>query len=166
MLRTFVSAVVIALASFSVSAAEGEARFTVGAGAGIANLDFDHGFDANDTAWSVFAVYDFNRYFGIETSYVDAGSPEDNYVTVESSYATVMAIASLPLWSRWSIFARAGGAAGSWESSGIEREDTTLAYGVGTALAFSRMQLRFIADTATIDDARIVHLSIQGGVRF
>ena len=166
MFKTFMSVVVVALASFAASAAERESGLTVGAGAGIANVDFDYGFDGGDTALSTFVVYDFNRYLGLEASYVDAGSPEENNVTVESSYAAIMAIGSLPLWSRWSIFARVGGAAGAWKSGGVEHEDTTFAYGIGAALVVSRFQLRLIGDAARIDDARIIHLSVQAGFRF
>jgi hypothetical protein len=166
MSRTPVLFAVVAMMSLPVNAEERDSAFKLGVGAGIANLDFDYGFAASDTALSVFAGYDFNRYLSIEAGYVDAGSPEENGVTVTSSYATVTAIASLPLWRHWSICARVGAAAGSWESSGIERTDTVVVVGAGTAVDFDRFQVRLVGDALTIDDARIVHFSVQGAWKF
>ena len=166
MIRTFVLVTLIAMLALPAKAGERESRFTLGLGAGLANIDFDHGFDGNDTALSVFAAYDFNRYFSIETSYVDAGSAEENTVTVDSSYATIMAIGSWPLWRRWSISARVGVASGSWESGGLERQDTTVMLGAGTAFDFERLRLQLIGDTATLEDAHLVHLSVRAAWKF
>jgi hypothetical protein len=166
MLRVSLLFTVVMLLPFAVSADERASGFSVGIGAGIANTDFDRGFAASDTALSAFAAYDFNRYLSVEASYVDAGSPEEDGVTVKVSYVTMMAVGSWPLWRRWSIFARAGAITGSWESSGVERDDTNLAFGAGSAVDFRQFRVRLIADTAQIDDATVVHLSIQGAWRF
>lgn len=136
-----------------------------GLGVGLASIDFERSFEARDTAWSAFAVYDFNRYFSMEAAYVDGGSPHDVGVSVDVSHADVMAIGSWPI-GRWSISARVGATAWAWESVGVKREGTDLAYGVGTAVEWTRMQVRLIADTAEIDDARLMHVSLQTSWKF
>jgi Outer membrane protein beta-barrel domain len=153
--------------SASSAGAERNDGLRVGVGMGLANLDFDGGFAANDFALTAFAAYDLNRYFGIEAAYVDGGSPRDDGVTVDLASGTAMAVGSLPLVRDvWSLFVRAGVVAWSWESAGVKREGTDFAYGAGTAIDLARIQLRVIGDFAELDDAHFVHLSLQAAWKF
>lgn len=152
---------------WSTSSAGADDGLRVGVGMGIANLDFDGGFAASDFALTAFAAYDLNRYVGIEAAYVDGGSPRDDGVSLNFSSGTAMAVGSLPLVRDvWSLFARAGVVAWSWESAGVKREGTDFAYGAGTAIDFARVQLRMIGDFAELDDSQLVHLSLQAAWKF
>jgi OmpA-OmpF porin, OOP family len=149
------------------AADRGDSGFRIGLGVGADSIDFDRGFSEGDTAYSVFAAYEFNRYLSAEVGYVDGGSPEDRGVSVDLSNTTAMAVGSLPLVGDvWSVSARAGVIGWFWESLGIKHEGNDFAYGVGTAIDLRRVQLRIICDTAEIDDARLVHLSLQGAWKF
>ena len=67
-------AIILGAATFGAQAAE-QPGFYVGAGAGQAMID-DGDLDDEDTAFSAFAGYDFNRYFGLEAGYADFGKIE------------------------------------------------------------------------------------------
>jgi len=166
--------VLIAVVSISIAHAEqasaadrGDSGFRIGLGFGTGTIDFDRGFNGDDTTLSAFAGYDLNQYVGVEASYTDGGSPQDLGVTVDRSEAAAMVVGSLPLIGDvWSVSARAGVVAWSWSSAGLEHEGTDLAYGVGTALDFKQMQFQLIGDTADIDTARIIHVSLRGAWKF
>jgi hypothetical protein len=167
MLIWFVIATSPLWGAMSTGAAERDDGFRIGVGMGLANVEFDFGFDADDFALAAFAAYDFNRYIGVEAAYVDSGSPRDDGVSLDLSSGNVMAVGSLPLVGDvWSLFARAGVVAWSWESSGLQREGTDFAYGAGTAIDLSRIRIRLIGDVAELDDARMIHLSLQGAWKF
>jgi hypothetical protein len=170
MLRILLIAVVsisIVHAKQASAADRGDSGFRIGLGIGSGTIDFDRGFNGDDTTLSAFAAYDFNRYVGVEANYTDGGSPQDLGIKVDRSEAAAMVIGSLPLIGDvWSISARAGVVAWSWSSAGIEHEGTDLTYGIGTALDFKRMQFELIGDTADIDTARIIHVSLRGAWKF
>src|SRR5690606_39442165 len=68
-LATSVLAISLGAASFGAHAADPDG-FYVGAGAGQSIIDEDFA-DDEDTAFQVFAGYQFNRYFGAEAAYTD-----------------------------------------------------------------------------------------------
>ena len=67
-------AAVLGMAALSAGAAE-QPGFYVGAGAGQAMID-DGALDDEDTAFSAFAGYQVNPYFGLEAGYADLGKTE------------------------------------------------------------------------------------------
>src|SRR5687768_774920 len=168
MVRGIIWFVVVTSLAWTTSgrAAEHDDGFRIGIGLGTADIDFDAEFAGDDFAMTAFAAYDFNRYVGIEAAYVDGGSPRDG-VSLDLSSGAAMAVASLPLVGDvWSVSARVGVVAWSWESLGVKREGTDASYGVGTAVDLARIRIRLIGDVAELDDARLIHLSLQGAWKF
>src|SRR5687768_10080042 len=72
------SAVLFGAAAFGAQAQENNG-FYAGTGAGQSYVD-EANYDDEDTAFSVFGGYQFNRYFGLEGGYVDFGKLESEGV--------------------------------------------------------------------------------------
>ncbi|HJW47154.1 MAG TPA: outer membrane beta-barrel protein [Lysobacter sp.] len=81
------------------------------AGAGIGQSSVDEGsYDDEDTAFSVFGGYQFNKYLGLETGYVDFGKiePQGNGAALEGDTAYLTAVGTLPITDKFSAYAKAG----------------------------------------------------------
>lgn len=102
-------AVLIGAAAFGAQAADGDNGFYVGAGAGQSLID-ETTHDDEDTAFSAFGGYQFNRYFALEAGYADFGRIEPrgigNDLEARSGYLT--AVGSVPFTERLSGYAKAG----------------------------------------------------------
>lgn len=101
-------AVVLGAAVFGAQAAE-EPGFYAGAGVGQSFVD-EARYDDEDTAFSAFAGYQFNRYFGLEAGYADFGKlePGDNGRALEASSAYLTAVGTIPFTDHFSGYAKAG----------------------------------------------------------
>lgn len=136
-------AVLIGAAAFGAQAAE-DTGFYAGAGAGQSFVD-ETGYDDEDTAFSAFGGYQFNRYFGLEAGYVDFGELEPDAAgrALEASSVYFTAVGTLPFTEKFSGYAKAGfqrwdvdtaipGLAGTGDDNG---NDPT--YGVGLQYRFT-----------------------------
>ena len=136
-------AVLIGAATFGAQAAEDQG-FYVGAGAGQSFVD-EGSYDDEDTAFSAFGGYQFNRYFGLEAGYVDFGELEPDAAgqALEASTVYLAAVGTLPFTEKFSGYAKAGfqrwdldtalpGATGTADDNG---NDPT--YGVGLQYRFN-----------------------------
>lgn len=101
-------AVLFGAAAFGAQAAENPG-FYVGAGAGQSFVD-ESQYDDEDTAFSVFGGYQFNRYFGLEAGYADFGKlePGDNGRALEANSAYLTAVGTVPFTDKFSGYAKAG----------------------------------------------------------
>jgi OOP family OmpA-OmpF porin len=101
-------AVLLGAAAFGAQATE-DRGFYAGAGAGQSFVD-ERNYDDEDTAFSVFGGYQFNRYFGLEAGYADFGKlePNDNGRALEANSAYLTAVGTLPFTDKFSGYAKAG----------------------------------------------------------
>ena len=107
MLSTALVAVIASAAAFGAQAAD--KGFYAGAGVGQSFVD-EGAYDDEDTAFSVFGGYQFNRYFGLEAGYADFGKLEPRGVgpELEASSVYLTAVGTLPITDHFSAYAKAG----------------------------------------------------------
>jgi OmpA-OmpF porin, OOP family len=160
------SAVLFGAAAFGAQAQDNRG-FYAGAGAGQSYVD-EASYDDEDTAFSVFGGYQFNRYFGLEGGYVDFGKlgPEGVGRDLEANSVYVTAVGSVPFTDKFSGYAKAGfqrwdldtpiAATGTRDDSG-----TDPTYGVGVqyeftdAFALRGEYSRFEVEDADLDLAQV-----------
>lgn len=101
-------AVLASTSAFAASAAD-DSGFYAGAGVGQTLVD-ERGYDDEDTAFSVFGGYQFNRYFAVEGAYNDFGKiePEALGRDLEADALSVTAVGILPFTDKFSAYAKAG----------------------------------------------------------
>jgi len=128
-------------------------------------------FDASDTSTKVFGGFTFLKFVGIEASYVDMGSAEDEVtpgtdVTVDLTGWDLFILGNLPLGKHFDLFAKAGVVV--WDAStsisGISGDSSDdgndPVYGAGFRIKFAKLigiraeYERFeIQDTDSVDMA-------------
>jgi len=174
MIRYKLSALALsaALLGTAFAAQSADRGFYAGVGAGQSSVD-ERGYDDEDTAFSAFGGYQFNRYFGLEAGYADFGKLEPRAVgeRVDANSAYFTAIGTLPFTDRFSGYARAGvqrwdldravpGLTGSNDDNGNDP-----VYGVGLQYRFNdHVALRGEYTRFEIEDADLDMSQIQ--VRF
>lgn len=160
------AAALLGAAAFGAQAAD--TGFYAGAGVGQAQVD-ESAYDDEDTAFTVFGGYQFNRWFGIEAGYTDLGALETRGTgrDLEASTVHVTAVGSVSFTDRFSGYAKAGfqrwdldsalpGVTGTTEDSG-----TDPTYGLGVqyrltdAIALRGEYNRFEIEDADVDLAQV-----------
>ena len=143
------------------SQAQEPAGAYIGASVGEATNEVDE-FKGSDTAFKLAAGYTFNRYFGIELAYIDAGTQTDTVdgrrIENESTGVIASAVLRLPLAEQFAFFGKLGYAFYESEATGrlgdlVARETDSgedLAYGVGVEFAVLR-GLRLRAEYEVVD---------------
>jgi OOP family OmpA-OmpF porin len=157
--------VALALPGFGALAQAAESGWYIGASIGQANAEVDctgtTACDDKDSSWKIFGGYQINRNFAIELGYSDLGAvtastppfvlfplvvPAAN-LKIETTVWEVVAVGSLPVADRFSIFGKAGfyradtdtrvdfGALGSTSESD---SNTDLTFGIGVRYDFTR----------------------------
>ena len=148
LLSTLLLSATLGAAAFGANAQD--KGFYAGAGVGQSFVD-EGAYDDEDTAFSVFGGYQFNKYFGLEAGYADFGKieAEGTGAAFEGDSAYLTAVGTLPITDRFSAYAKAGlhrwnvdtalpGLTGNNDDSG---SDPT--YGVGVQYRFTdRVALR------------------------
>ncbi|UNK48774.1 outer membrane beta-barrel protein [Lysobacter sp. S4-A87] len=142
MLSRALIAVLAGAAAFGAQAAD--KGFYAGAGVGQSFVD-EGNYDDEDTAFSVFGGYQFNRYFGLEAGYADFGKlePRGNGAELEANSVYLTAVGTVPITDSFSAYAKAGfqrwdldtaipGVVGNDDDSG-----TDPTYGVGVQYRFT-----------------------------
>lgn len=169
--RTLLSAVLLGAVAFGAQAAEPKG-FYAGAGAGQSLID-EGGYDDEDTAFSVFGGYQFNRWFGLEAGYSDLGKLESKGAgrDLEASSVSLVAVGTVPFTEKFSGYAKAGiqrwdldqalpAATGTRDDSG-----TDATYGLGLQYRFSdQWALRGEYSRFEVEDADVDLAQLQ--VRF
>jgi OOP family OmpA-OmpF porin len=125
-------------------------------------------FDASDTAFKVYGGYRFFKFFGVEGSYVDFGSPEDSGFTIEPDGWDAFAVGVLPIGERFEVFGKLGllwwdaDISGSGFSDSDSGSDT--AWGVGGAFKIGdHFAVRLEYEVFDIEDTEDVNLFSVGG---
>lgn len=161
-------AAVLGMAALSAGAAE-QPGFYVGAGAGQAMID-DGALDDDDTAFSAFAGYQLNPYFGLEAGYADLGKTEplgSAGPELEADAAYLVAVGTLPFTDRFSGYAKAGYSDWNVDTSitGVSDDGNDPTYGLGLQYRFTdAVALRGEYSRFEIDDSEIDLAQVQ--VRF
>jgi OmpA-OmpF porin, OOP family len=98
-----------------------------------------------DTSWRVLGGYRFNRYVGVEATYVDWGevtaSTNTARVSAKQNSYGLAAVGTLPLGERFELFGKAGFLNTEQETTStrtVTRDETELHYGLGVKYAFTR----------------------------
>lgn len=160
-IRKALAAFALAL-SGALAATHASAQFFLGGSIGQSDVDdeittglIDSGtVDGKDTAWKIFGGYMFNRHFGIEAAYINAG--EVSYsgtfsgfpVTggkVELTAFNVSVLGNLPINEQFSVFGKVG--LFSWEAEASDitggfpfsgsDDGTDVSFGVGVGYNFT-----------------------------
>jgi OOP family OmpA-OmpF porin len=153
LLSTLLLSVTLGATAFGAQAQD--SGFYAGAGAGQSIVD-------EDTAFSVFGGYQFNRYFGVEAGYADFGKIEPDVAgpALEGDSAYLTAVGTLPVGENFALYAKAGvhrwnvdtslpGLTGNDDDSG-----TDPTYGVGAQYRFTdRVALRGEYSRFEVEDA-------------
>jgi len=147
-LKTLLGVALVLLAGTGVA----HAGIFFGASVGDAAItDDDAGFDANDTGYKVFGGFTFVKFVGIEASYVDFGSPEEEVspgltLKADATGWDVFVKGILPIGDHFDIFAKAGVIVWDAEQSasglinGSASDDgNDPAYGVGLTFRFAKV---------------------------
>lgn len=136
-----IAAAVLSLAAFGALAADAPG-FHVGVGAGQAMVD-EGVLDDEDTAFSGFVGYQFNRYFGLEAGYADFGeiAVPGTSAELEADAAYLVAVGSVPFTDNFSGYAKAGYSDWNVDTSlaGLIADDSgnDPTYGIGLQYRFS-----------------------------
>ncbi|GAB3267585.1 porin family protein [Chitinimonas naiadis] len=144
--------------------------------------DLGNGYSAskNDTAWSVFAGYQFHTNFAAEVGYRDLGKIEDragnNYDQVKARAVQASLIGILPVSNEFSVFGRLGlasikgegeGRFGNYTYSSSETKTKGL-FGIGARYAVTK-ELGLRAEYnqySKIEDVKLSTLTIGADYRF
>ena len=169
-----------------------DAGFFVGGSVGQSDIDdeittglIDSGtVDGKDTAFKMFGGYMFNRHFGVEAAYIDAGEVSYSGTfsgvpvtggTVELSAFNVSVLGNFPVNEQFSVFGKIG--LFSWEAEAndttggmpfsADDDGTDVSFGVGVAYNFTRnFGLRAEYELFKTDDADVSLISIGAVWRF
>jgi OmpA-OmpF porin, OOP family len=108
------------------------------------------GCDDSDTSWKLLGGYRFNRYVGVEASYIDWGEVSARFNTgaqvaaKQHSYG-LAAVGAVPLGDRFELFGKAGFLKTEQETRritpnplSVNRDETEFHYGLGAKYAFTR----------------------------
>ena len=149
--------------------------FYVGASIGDTSVKVDDpagNFNASDTSFKAFAGYRFMKFFGVEGSYIDFGSPDDSVggtdVSIDATAFDAFAVGVLPIGDHFEVFGKLGllfwdtdidvSGVGSDSDSG---NDT--AWGVGAAFIFGKhLGVRAEYEVFDIEDTDDVNMFSVG----
>ncbi|WP_111265453.1 outer membrane beta-barrel protein [Marilutibacter maris] len=168
LLATLAAALGLALAAPAAQAADNQRGFYAGAGVGQSLVD-EGRYDDEDTAFSAFGGYQFNRYFALEAGYADFGELESRDVggDLEASSGYLVAVGSVPFGANLSGYAKAGLHRWDLDSAlpavigGRDDSGTDPTYGIGLqyrfndSLALRGEYSRFEIEDADLDLAQL-----------
>ena len=171
---TLVMGAVLGAAAFGANAQD--KGFYAGAGVGQSIVD-EGAYDDDDTAFSAFGGYQFNRWFGLEGGYVDFGEIESNArsnaTSLEGDSVYLTAVGTIPVTDKFSIYGKAG--VHRWNldnqipalTGTADDSDTDPTYGVGVQFRFNdRFSLRTGYDRFEVGDLDVDLVQLQGVYHF
>ena len=145
-MKRFIGAMVLVLAVSTGAALAGP--LYVGASVGQTEFKAEESgfnFDGSATSYKIYGGYRFMKFFGVEVSYLDFGSPDDSSggtdVSVSATGWDAFAVGVLPFGKHFEIFGKAGLVL--WDSdtdvsgSGSNSDSgTDTVYGAGLSFIF------------------------------
>jgi OmpA-OmpF porin, OOP family len=96
------------------------------------------GCDDKDTAWGLFAGYQFNRNIAAEVAYHKLGSFSTPAGDIDAKSWEVVAVPSWPLSNQFSVYGKLGAYRGKLEGGGASEKNTDLTYGLGLQFDLNR----------------------------
>jgi OmpA-OmpF porin, OOP family len=147
-MKRVIGVIVLVLAMASGAALAGP--FYVGASVVDSKVkveDSGFDFDSSDTSYKIYAGYQFFKFFGVEGSYLDFGSLNDETggvdVTIDSTAWDAFVVGIIPFGDHFQLFGKAGLVL--WDSdtdvsgSGSDSDSgTDAAYGAGLEIIFGK----------------------------
>ena len=148
-----------AAVAFTGPAFAQDAGFYIGGALGQSSFDVEcagtTSCDDSDSSWKIFGGYQFNKHFAVEFGYADLGEttasvpvpPFNVNIAFESTVWDLVAVGSLPIGDRFSIFGKVGlymadtevnGSAAGLGSLSESDDNTDLTYGIGARYDFTR----------------------------
>jgi OOP family OmpA-OmpF porin len=139
--------------AFAVPALAQDTGFYAGLSFGQSSADVDCSglttCDDSDTAWKILGGYRFNRNLAVEFGYTDlgevSGSDGVDTVTVESTAFELVAVGTMPIADKFSVYGKIGLYRGETDaevvgpSAGSASESNTdLTFGVGVQYDFTK----------------------------
>jgi OmpA-OmpF porin, OOP family len=145
--------------AFTGPASAQDAGFYLGGALGQSSFDVDcagtTSCDDKDSSWKIFGGYQFNKHLAVEFGYADLGEttasvpgpPFNVNLALEATVWDLVAVGSLPIGDRFSIFGKIGlyradteinGTASGLPSVSESDSNTDLTYGVGARFDFAR----------------------------
>lgn len=180
--------VLLGLLASTSAFAEIHPGFYVGGGVGEASVKIDDsGFDESDSAFKVFAGYNFNPYLAVEAAYFDGGTAEHvsasrfvgGSIEVSTSGLNLSVLGRLPLNDTFSLHARVGIASYDVDTEifayspvsqeRFEDSDSSedLSYGVGAAFNLtSSFELRAEYEAVDASDGELTLISVSALYKF
>ncbi|TDI34869.1 MAG: porin family protein [Acidobacteria bacterium] len=160
---------VVLVAALMLFAPTSDAGIYAGASVTQTALDVDDvDFDEDDTGLKVFGGWTFFKFLGLEASYYDMGSLDNNSDSVDLTAFGLVARGILPVGEHLELFAKAGYMAWDSESSSFgDNDDTDLTYGVGAAWVFGgHISIRAEYEILDVDEADVDLFSLGAAFRF
>jgi len=96
------------------------------------------GCDDKDTAWGLFAGYQFNRNLGLELGYHDLGSVSSSVGSIDAKAWELTAVGTVPLTNQFSAYGKLGGYRGKFEGAGLDNKSNDWTWGAGLQWDFTR----------------------------
>jgi OOP family OmpA-OmpF porin len=144
------------------------------AGVGMGQSHNEGTYKDRDTAFSLFAGYDFNRFIGVESGYADLGKLEYlGNVPLEATAPYLVAVGKLPLTENVAVYAKAG--INHWSLDDAhplltgtgDRSGTDATYGLGVQYRINdRFAVRGDYSRLEVGEMDIDVAQIQAVVRF
>ena len=119
-------------------------------GLGIGTADYNDSLwsiedDANDTGWKIFGGYQFNRYFGLESAWVDLGKVTFWNASIDTKGLAIDGVGSIPIGPAFFVSGKLGVFLWDQETRiGTSHDDETgtdLVWGYGFGARFFNNQL-------------------------
>lgn len=167
MKRTLGVAVVL-VAALMLFAPTSDAGIYAGASVTQTALDIDDvDFDEDDTGLKVFGGWTFFKFFGLEASYYDMGSLDNESDSVDLTAFGLVARGIIPVGEHLELFAKTGYMAWDAEASFGDDDDFDLTYGVGAAWVFGgHISIRAEYEILDVDGADVDLFSLGAAFRF
>lgn len=170
-LRTLAALLTLGALAAQPALAGEESGFYLGGSVGNAALDTS-GVD-DDTGYKVFGGYNFGLIplidLGIEASYLDFGSQENDFASLSTTGLSAHGLAGLT-FGPFGVFAKAGMM--DWESDlksdlgNASESGTDPAYGIGVKFQLSSFQLRAEYELIELEDTDLEFYSVGAAYTF
>lgn len=94
--------------------------------------------DDTDTAWGLFAGYQFNRNLGAEIGYHDLGNVSTSSGDISAKAWEIDAVGTLPLANQFSAYGKLGGYHGRFNGAGLDNKSDDWTWGAGVQWDLTR----------------------------
>ncbi|HET9736297.1 MAG TPA: outer membrane beta-barrel protein [Burkholderiales bacterium] len=160
-------------------AQQSDAGWYIGGSYGISNIDVDtagtgFGVDGDDTGFKIFGGFQFNKHWGAEVGYLDAGKASvtgpGGSADLSVTALTLAGTGTLPLNESFSLLGKVGlwmwdtGCSGAVCVSSYDDSSTDLFYGVGARFNFNRnwsMQVEWEQFETSADAVTLTSLGVR-----